>query len=71
MLVFLKERLHDNDDSESYDNDGSRNDQEIHEGNDLRMLEEPILRDAQIKTNVFTFVENMVSLINNRYVAYT
>ncbi|KAF8112703.1 hypothetical protein N665_0062s0052 [Sinapis alba] len=63
MLVFLKESLHDNDDNDFYDDD--RNDQEIHDGGDLRMLAEPILRDAQIKTHVFTSVKNMVSLINN------
>ncbi|CAH2051513.1 unnamed protein product [Thlaspi arvense] len=68
MRVLLKERLHDNDDDDYHD-DGGRNDQEIHVGGDLRMLAEPILRDAPIKTHVFntnySSLKDMVSLIKN------
>lgn len=63
MRVFLQERLHDDDDEyNDDDNDG---------GGDLRMLAEPILKDAPTTTNVFnnkySSLKDMVCLMKNRY----
>ncbi|XP_010467435.1 PREDICTED: uncharacterized protein LOC104747494 [Camelina sativa] len=72
MRIFLKERLHNNDDynyEEEVGHGGGRNDQEVHDGGNLKMLAEPILRDAPIKTHVFntnySSLKDMVSLIKN------
>ncbi|KFK40086.1 hypothetical protein AALP_AA3G328800 [Arabis alpina] len=66
MRVFLKERLPD-DDEDDYDDDS--NHQEVHDGEDLMMLAEPILRDAPIKTHAFntmySSLKDMASLIMN------
>nr|AAM15009.1 putative tetracycline transporter protein [Arabidopsis thaliana] len=53
MRVFLKERLQDADDDDEADSGGCRSHQEVHNGGDLKMLTEPILRDAPTKTHVF------------------
>ncbi|CAD5318694.1 putative major facilitator superfamily, MFS transporter superfamily [Arabidopsis thaliana] len=69
MRVFLKERLQDADDDDEADSGGCRSHQEVHNGGDLKMLTEPILRDAPTKTHVFNTKysswKDMVSLINN------
>jgi MFS family permease len=69
MRVFLKERLQDADDDDEADSGGCRSHQEVHNGGDLKMLTEPILRDAPTKTHVFNSKysswKDMVSLINN------
>uniref|UniRef100_A0A1J3D763 Tetracycline resistance protein, class A n=1 Tax=Noccaea caerulescens TaxID=107243 RepID=A0A1J3D763_NOCCA len=61
MRVFLQERLHDDDAKYNEDdNDG---------GGDLRMLAEPILKDAPTTTNVFNnkylSLKDMVCLMKN------
>ncbi|CAH8262672.1 unnamed protein product [Arabidopsis lyrata] len=67
MRVFLKERLQDDDEDDSGD---GRSHQEVHDGEDLKMLlAEPVLRDTPTKTHVFntkySSLKDMVSLILN------
>ena len=63
MRIFLKERLH-GDDEDGYDGCG-----------DERMLAEPILKNAPTKTHVFnnkySSLKDMVALMKNRYVIYS
>ncbi|XP_020887128.1 uncharacterized protein LOC9320096 isoform X2 [Arabidopsis lyrata subsp. lyrata] len=69
MRVFLKDRLHDEDNDNCGDGGSSSNHQKVHKGSDLRMLAKPILRDAPTKTHVFntkySSLKNMVSLIKS------
>ena len=62
MRIFLKERLHD-DDEDDYDG-----------GGDERMLTEPILENAPTRTHVFynkySSLKDMVALMKNRYTIY-
>ncbi|ESQ50819.1 hypothetical protein EUTSA_v10022689mg [Eutrema salsugineum] len=59
MRVFLKERLHNDDDNDDYNDDGG----------DRRMLAEPILKNAPVKRHVFnnkySSLKDMVSLMKN------
>ncbi|XP_010467430.1 PREDICTED: uncharacterized protein LOC104747492 [Camelina sativa] len=65
MKIFLKERLHDDDDDEYFD--GGRNHQEVQDRGDP--LAEPILRDAPTNTPVYntrhSSLKDMASLIKN------
>jgi len=72
MRVFLKERLHD-DDEDDCDEDDNTSGRNHHDGGDLTMLAEPILRDAPTKIHIvlntkYSSLKDMVSLIKNRYI---
>ncbi|XP_010467432.1 PREDICTED: uncharacterized protein LOC104747493 isoform X1 [Camelina sativa] len=70
MRVFLKERLHDEDNDNSDDGGGSNDQQKVHDDGDLRMLAEPILKDAPTKTHLFntkySSLKDMASFIKKR-----
>lgn len=73
MRICLKERLHDDDDDDCDEYDGCRNHQDqVYDRGDLKMLAEPILRDAPTNTPVYytthSSLKDMVSLIKNRYI---
>ncbi|XP_023641490.1 uncharacterized protein LOC17892612 isoform X1 [Capsella rubella] len=70
MRIFLKERLHDDDGDYDEYNGGGNHHHEVRDRGNLKMLGEPILRDAPTNTPVYSTttystLQDMVSLLKN------